>query len=217
MPQPSLLPSEDAAPAEESAVPDEAPKPDEPLRFTVRNEILHGPVLGLSGFGIARVDSHFVLSDKIRKEIEEIFGPKDPLEDQHARRIPRRWHHHVQVRRPHDQAEGFQGRDHLGDLQARRRLLEERRQVRHRRQVAEVRGQRPRENTKFVMTDMTMDGDGKRVRGDLYDGDFNFAIEQFTFVGKGGENVEVNDLHYIVNSETKGDFTGVSAKMGSAR
>ena len=31
------------------------------LRFTVRNEVLHGPVLGLSGFGIARVDSHLVL------------------------------------------------------------------------------------------------------------------------------------------------------------
>ena len=25
---------------------------------------------------------------------EEIFGPKAPLEDQHARRIPGRWHHH---------------------------------------------------------------------------------------------------------------------------
>ena len=59
-----------------------------------------------------------------------------------------------------------------------------------------------------------MDGDGKRVRGDLYDGDFNFGIKQFTFAGKDGENVEVNDLHYIVNSETKSDFTGVSAKMG---
>ena len=45
---------------------DEAPAPATPemLRFTVRNEVLHGPVLGLSGFGIARVNTHLVLSDE---------------------------------------------------------------------------------------------------------------------------------------------------------
>ena len=66
--------------AADPAVPEDAPKLNEMMRFTVRNEVLHGPVLGLSGFGIARVDSHFVMTDKVRKEVEEIFGPKTPLE-----------------------------------------------------------------------------------------------------------------------------------------
>ena len=52
----------------------------EPVRVTVRNEILHGPVLGLSGLGVARVDSHLVLSDEMSKKITGIFGTKDPLE-----------------------------------------------------------------------------------------------------------------------------------------
>ena len=50
------------------------------LRFTIRNEVWHGPVLGLSGLGIARVKTHLVLSDETQKKIAEIFGPKDPFE-----------------------------------------------------------------------------------------------------------------------------------------
>jgi hypothetical protein len=62
---------EAADPSDESAAPaEESPKLNEMMRFTVRNEILHGPVLGLSGFGIARVDSHFVLDEKIGNNIE---------------------------------------------------------------------------------------------------------------------------------------------------
>ena len=207
-------PSEEAAPAEESAVPDEAPKPDETIRFTVRNEILHGPVLGLSGFGIARVDSHFVMSDKIRKEIEEIFGPKNPLEI--STRVgflgggTTTFKSEGRTIKPKDSkaeitwetfklAIGYSKNADKYDIDGKWPKFE-----------VNDRG----ENTKFVMTDMTMDGDGKRVRGDLYDGDFTFAIEQISFVGKDGENVEINDLHYVVNTETKSDFTGMSAKMG---
>jgi uncharacterized protein YdgA (DUF945 family) len=202
-----------AEPADESAAP-EAPKVDEPIRFTVRNEILHGPVLGLSGFGIARVDSHFVMNDKVRKEIEEIFGPKDPLEI--STRI------------------GFLG----GGTTT---FKSEGRTIKPKDSKAEVSwdtfklaigysknadhydidGKWPKfavvdraDQTNFTMTNMTIDGDGKRVRGDLYDGDFTFAIEKLVVLGKDGENVEISDAHYIVNSETKDDFTGMSAKMG---
>ena len=54
-----------------------------------------------------------------------------------------------------------------------------------------------------------MDGDGKRVRGDLLRRRLSpSAIDAVRFVGKDGENVEVNDVcSYDVNSETKGDFT----------
>lgn len=209
----AAAPSEDSA-ASEEPVPADAPKLNEMMRFTVRNEILHGPVLGLSGFGIARVESHLVLSDEVRKEIEQIFGPKAPLEV--STRVgflgggTTTFKSEGRTIKPKDSkveitwdtfkfAIGYSKDADEYDLDGKWPKLE----------VNDLG-----ENTKFVMTKMTVDGDGERVRGDLYDGDVNLAIDQVSIVGKGGENVEVNDVSYVVNSETKGDFTGMSAKMG---
>src|SRR5689334_10380510 len=50
-----------------------------PSRFTVRNEILHGPVLGFSGLGLARVNSKLVIDPKVRAELVENFGTDEPL------------------------------------------------------------------------------------------------------------------------------------------
>ncbi len=80
--EPAVVAAPDAIPPSADAPADEAPAPAEPemLRFTIRNEVWHGPVLGLSGLGIARVKTHLVLSDETQKKIAEIFGPKDPFE-----------------------------------------------------------------------------------------------------------------------------------------
>src|SRR5690349_8179564 len=217
--------SEGAAPAADAATPadattepattEPATKPSEMLRFTVRNEVLHGPVLGLSGFGIARVDSHFVMSDEIRKKVEEVFGPETPLEI--STRI------------------GFLGGGTL-------HFKSEGRTIKPKDSKAEITwdtfkleigfsknadkydidGKWPKfevndhsDNTHLVMTNMTMDGDGKRVSGDLFDGDFTFNVEKIGVNGKDGDIFELSDLHYIVNSETKSDFTSLSAKMGT--
>ena len=70
--------------AEDAAAP-EAEKPADvqvavpPIRFTVRNEILHGPVLWPASLGIARVNSKVVLSEDIRKKLLGIFGTDEPV------------------------------------------------------------------------------------------------------------------------------------------
>ena len=98
--------------------------------------------------------------------------PEESARNQHARRIPRRWHDHVQVRRPHAQAEGSKAEITWETFKL---------AIGYSRNADkyDIDGKWPKlevndrgENTKFVMTDLTMDGDGKRVRGDLYDGDF---------------------------------------------
>ena len=66
-----------------------------PIRFTVRNEILHGPVLWPASLGIARVNTRLVLSDDIRKKLIETFGTDEPRAYQLARRVLRRWQHAV--------------------------------------------------------------------------------------------------------------------------
>ena len=70
--------AEGETPADEAS-PD-VPGAEPPLRFSIRNEVLHGPVLGLSGFGLARVDTHLDLSEKTRKEIAEVFGEKPAMQ-----------------------------------------------------------------------------------------------------------------------------------------
>ncbi len=57
--------------------PPEAPIP--PIRFTIRNEILHGPVLWPASLGIARVNTKVDLGPEVRKKIMEVFGTDEPV------------------------------------------------------------------------------------------------------------------------------------------
>jgi uncharacterized protein YdgA (DUF945 family) len=210
------VPPNDQAPQDQPA--EEAPvvaTPEEPVRFTVRNEVLHGPVLGLSGFGIARVNSHLVLSDETRKKIAEVFGPKDPIE--------------VSTR------VGFFGGGTTTVKSEGRKITPKDSKVEITWETLKVAfgysknadkydfdGKWPKLEVKslddsahFVMDSMALDGDGKRVRGDLYDGDFAFKIDSLSFSGKDQEQVAIDDLHYIVTSATKGDFSEFGAKLGT--
>jgi uncharacterized protein YdgA (DUF945 family) len=209
---------EDAAPEDaDPSTTDEPLSPEklrELMRFTVRNEVLHGPVLGLSGFGIARVNSHLVLSDKTRKEITDIFGPKDPLEistrvgflgggtttfTSEGRTIKKDGKAEVSWE-TFKLAIGYSRNADKYDIDGELPTIE----------VKDVG-----DGTHLVMTNMTMDGDGKRVRGDLYDGDFTFAIDKMSVASKGSDQFEVADLLYVVNTKSKGEFTGIGAKFGS--
>ena len=184
------------------------------VRFTVRNEVLHGPVLGLSGFGIARVNSHLVLDEKIRKELEEVFGPKSPVEV--TTRIgflgggTTTFKSEGRTIKPKDSKAEITWETFKLAIGYSRNL-----------DGYDIDGKWPKleftdhdDNTHFVMTNMSLDGDGKRVRGDLYDGDFSFAIDNVTFAGKSKEKIEFNKVLYLVNSESKDEFTGMGVKLG---
>ena len=99
---------------------------------------------GFSALGIARVDSHLVLSERVRKEIDEIFGAEDAA----ARSCTRVGFFGggtttFTSRGPHDQA-----RTDKSEITLRTTFKlaigysAQRRQVRHGRQMAEVRSQR---------------------------------------------------------------------------
>ncbi len=190
-------------------------KPVEPLRFTLRNEVLHGPVLGLSGFGVARVDSHLVLSDEIRKKIADTFGPENPLEvstrvgffgggtttfKSEGRTITPKDGKASVSWETFTLAIGYSGNADKYNMDGKWPKFEVK---------------NPSDNTHLVIADMTLDGNGRQVRGDLYDGDFRFGIAEMRITGKDGEQIDLADLHYAVNTETKGDFTAVGVKFGS--
>ena len=83
------------AEAPEAEAPDAAAAVVPPIRFTVRNEILHGPVLWPASLGIARVNTKVVLSDDLRKKLHRDFRHGRAGANQLARRVLRRWQHAV--------------------------------------------------------------------------------------------------------------------------
>ena len=202
------------APADAAEVPEVVGELQKAMRFTVRNEVLHGPVLGLAGFGIARVDSHLVLDEKVREALEKVFGSKAWFEV--TTRVGFLGGGTTTIKcegrtiKPQDANAEITWETFKLAVGFSRNLDD-----------YDIDGKWPkveitdhRDNTQVVMTGMTLDGEGERVRGDLYDGDFTFAVDQLTVVGASKDKVEIGKIQYVVKSETKGEFTGVGVKLG---
>lgn len=212
--EPAVAASPDAVPPSEEA-PTETPKENERIRFTVRNEVWHGPVLGLSGFGIARVNTHFVLSDETRKEIAEIFGPKDPIEI--STRIGFTGGGTTTFK---SEGRTIKPKDSKSELTWETLKLS----VGYSRDADkyDLDGKWPKfevksleDKTHVVVTGMNIDGSGNRIVGDLYDTDFKFAIDNIGVLGADGERIDVVGLHYVVDTDKKGDFLEMAAKVGT--
>jgi len=210
--EPAVVASPDAVPPSADKAP--APVTPEMLRFTIRNEVWHGPVLGLSGLGIARVKTHLLLSDETQKKIAEIFGPKEPIEI--STRV------------------GFTGGGTTTLTSESRTIKPDSKSeiswetfklaIGYSRDADkyDLDGQWPKvtvtsheEKTQFVMTNMTVDGVGKRISGDLYDTDFAFGIDKLGILGGDGERIEVGNLHYILETDANDEFLEFDAKMGT--
>ena len=204
-PPPADVPADESAPV----------KAGEMMRFTVRNEVWHGPVLGLSGLGIARVNTHLVLSDETRKKIAEYFGPKDPVEI--STRVgftgggTTTFTSEGRTIKPPD------GKTEISWETARFAVGYSREADKY-----DMDGKWPKievksleDKLRFVMNDMTLDGASSRIRGDLYDTDATFAIDRISVLGADGKEVEIAKLHYVVESDAKDDFFEMSAKFGS--
>ena len=209
---PEAAPGE--APAEEAASSD-APAAVPPVRFSIRNEVLHGPVLGLSGIGLARVDTHLDLSEETRKKIAEVFGDKPAMQ--------------VRTRvgffgggTTTFTSEGRKINTKDEDVDASYETFKLAVGMGRNGNSYDVDGKLPslivkdKDGGGFTLTDLTMDGDGKRVIGDLYDGEFAFKVKELKIQAKNDpETTLIQDAHYIVDTRTKDDFVKVSTKMGT--
>jgi uncharacterized protein YdgA (DUF945 family) len=201
-----------ATPGVES--PDSAPAAL-PKRFTMRNEILHGPVLGLSGLGLARINWHVVLSEDQRAYLRSIFATEEPIEvstrvdffgggtttiEAPALRISRKngtgevsWDTmKVSIEHPAD-LDRFSVYGKWDRLEARD-------------DVGKFR---------FAMRDLKLEGGAKRIVGKLYDTDLDFKMGEISFVGADGETTSMQDLRYVIATESEGDFVSFATRMGT--
>ncbi len=212
--QEEAAPDADASAGEETVAPD-APAAAPPVRFSIRNEVLHGPVLGLSGLGLARVDTHLDLSEKTRKEIAEVFGEKPAMQ--------------VRTRvgffgggTTTFTSEGRKLNTKDDDLDSSYETFRLAVGMGRNGNSYDIDGELPsvvvksKDGAGFTLTGLTMDGEGDRVMGDLYDGDFAFKVKELKIQAKNDpETTLVQDAHYIVDTRTKDDFVKVSTKMGT--
>lgn len=214
--QNSEAPEGAAEEAPEEAPEEEAKPPAEPVRFTVRNEILHGPVLWPASLGLARVNTKFVLSDDIRKGIVEFFGTDEPF-----RLSTRVGFFGGGTTSFAADARTIKVKDGTGQIAYDDLEID----VGYSKNLdsididggwAKVEASSP-DGGQFVMRGLRVKGDSRRVRGELYDGDVKFVIDQMTIVDKDKVETGIADIHYIVTTSLEGDFMDVGAKVGSGK
>jgi uncharacterized protein YdgA (DUF945 family) len=199
--------------AEEGAeAPSEMPSEEgEPVRFTVRNEVLHGPVLGLSGFGLARVDSTIDLPEHVVEKIREAFGPKPAFE------ISTRVHFFGGATTTF-KSEGRTVKTKNGDGEVSYDTFKVAVGFGKNLDSYDFDGKWPKLVAKegnasvFTMSGMTIEGEMDRVMGDLYDGDFAFRISD---IDVPSQSMSIKDAHYVVEAKTKDGFVNMAAKIGT--
>jgi uncharacterized protein YdgA (DUF945 family) len=184
--------------------------------FTVRNEILHGPVLWFSGFGIARVNSRVVLAEGLRRRMIDAIGTDEPLRV--STRIGFFGGRTTTLTSEKRTVTLKHGATELSwdDLEVRASYSSDLDSI-------EIDGKWPRVALRSLtggpeggeIDDISMDGTSERIAGDLYDTEFSLSFEKATLVDAAGKSLEIDDGRYEVGTTVDGDFVSIGIKAGS--
>jgi len=187
-----------------------------PQRFTVRNEILHGPVLGFSGFGLARVNSMLLLDSKTRRALAEHLGSEDPLQvstrvgffgggtttlSSEAR----------ELRLPDG------GTIAWDDLEIDVSYSANFDSIGVKGDWPRFEAHNPKVKSNLRMDDLVFDANSERVKGHLYQTDAELSIGGVSIEGEGLPETTLKDLQFVIDSEDDGDFMSIATRLGSGR
>jgi uncharacterized protein YdgA (DUF945 family) len=185
-----------------------------PPRFTIRNEILHGPVLWPYGLGAARVDTRIVWGAELNLALFKTFGDDRPLlintqvgflggstttvsskartiEPDEGGRLS--WDEFEFV--VHFSRDG----DHMSLEGGWPRM-----------EVESANGK------KFEMRGMTANGSAKRIAGEIFDTDVKFGLESVR-IEDGRESIEAKDIEYVIETENRGEYLDYSFRFGTGK
>ena len=188
----------------------------EPLRFTVRNEILHGPVLWPLSLGIARVNTRLELDAKTRQKIVDVFGSDDPV--RMSTRVgffgggTTRLSGDGRTIKPKGGKGSLKYDDfkldtsYSGDLDD-----------------IDIKGSwpsieiLPTEGGSVLIEDVTLVSRNERILGDLYDTDARLRVDKVRVIGPDKSETLVEGVHYLVDTQVDKDFINLGAKFGSGK
>jgi uncharacterized protein YdgA (DUF945 family) len=201
-----VMPMAEAAEDPDSAAP--------PTTLTVVNEVLHGPVLGAAGIGVARVDSRFDLPADVVAKVRELFGEKPALEVQSrlglfggGRTVATS---EGRTLKPSSGGEVTYQDFHMvvsygkgaGSYEMDGRL-------------PSVVINSPSDGS-VTFTDLTLEGEGERVLGNLYDGEMAMKLAKLD-IASSGNRVAINDVHIRSDTDTDDGMVAMSMKSGSGK
>jgi uncharacterized protein YdgA (DUF945 family) len=203
----------DAPPAEGSEPPPAPVEPAKPWRLTVKNSVLHGPILGLSGLGIARVDTHLSLDEELRKELREFFGNQKPSTlrtrlgffggGKSMLRVPA-----GSFSKPSSGTftwadikfdVGFSRHADSFDFEG---------------EVPSIELSNTPGGETLKVVGITMDGEADRALRTLYEGIAVFRVDSVTGKSKAGEPYNLEKFEYVVDTGVDGKFMDAIAKFG---
>jgi uncharacterized protein YdgA (DUF945 family) len=192
--------------------PEAAASEPAPQRVTVHNEILHGPVLWLAGFGVANVNTRVDWPADARALFVETFGSEEPLRVATrigffgGRRTTLSIDGHELTR---ERGEKLSWKDarlvvtytaNLDSIGVRGRWSGM--------EAVDAQGGR-----QFV-EDVTLDGESDRIDGDLYDGDVELRAGRTGWESPAGKT-QAADLFYAVEVDEDDGFVSVEFRLGS--
>ncbi len=214
------LPQPVAEPAAEEIPNAPLSSPMLPLRFSLRDHMQHGPILGTVDLGLARLQSELVLSDEVRKKVVDLFGTAEPLQvvtklgflGGTSATVSARGRS-VDLGKLDAKLAGgsiawddfklsFHAGRHASSYQFDGRVP--RIEVRH-----------DKSGVHALVTDITLRGNGHRIAEDLYDGDASFGIGKLAITGKDNASVEIEAVKYDFDADKKGDFLDYAFRFGS--
>jgi uncharacterized protein YdgA (DUF945 family) len=190
--------------------------PAQPLRFTVRNEILHGPVLWPASLGLARVNTRLELDARTRQKIIEIFGSEDPV--RMSTRLgffgggTTRLYGDGRTIKARDGKGSFKYDDYKLDIDYSGDLDD-----------IDVDGSWPKfeilpaDGGSVLVDDISLVSRNERILGDLYDTDMRVRIDQVRVLGADQSQMLIEGVHYLVDTSLDQDFITLGAKLGSGK
>ncbi len=185
------------------------------LRFTIKNEILHGPVLWTSGIGLAEVRSKIVLTEEIRKKLLEEIGTDDPVNVKTRVGFfgggTTTFYGDGRTVKPKGGKETVSWEDfklavdYSGDVDN-----------------FGMKGKQPRieitnagDGTHVLIRDVALELESERIVGDLYDTDMQITVAEVSGNGADKKVFSMEGLHYLIDTDMKGEFIDIAAKLGT--
>ena len=195
---------------------DPATQAGEPVRFTVRNEILHGPLLWPASLGLARINTRLELDAKTRQKIVAIFGSDDPV-----RMSTRAGFFGGGTTRLSGDGRTIKSQDGKGSLQYDDYRLD----VDYSGDLDDIEldGRWPKleifpaDGGSVRIDDVTLTSRGERILRDLYDTDARLRIDKVSIVGADKSEMVIEDVHYLVDTQVDGEFASLGTRLGSGR
>lgn len=184
-------------------------------RFTLHNDILHGPLLGLSGIGVARVKTTVELPAELAAGIRETFGPEPAM--QMTTRVG-----FLGGGRTRLVSQGRTLTPADGEAQIMYETVRfgvgfsrgmDRYEIDGRMPRIEVRG---RDGQLAVFDRLTMEGEARRVAGFqyLHDSQFGMRLRGLEVSGPGA-SFTMKDARYAGGMETRDGLVGMTLELGS--